>query len=631
VAASSRLSALGGRVRRHIPILEWLPTYHRSRLRRDLVAGSIVAALAVPQSLGYAAIAGVPVEVGLYSVPVALIAYAIFGTSRQLMLGPASTVAVLSGSLVAAMRPADLAQAVQFTSAIAVWAGIVLIISARLRVGWVAEFLSKPIVTGFVLGLSLLVIIGELPSLLGISVESGDVLARIRALIGGLNEIDAPTTLIGCLALVILFGASRAAPGVPWSLVVLVGGLFAPTVLGFTDESIATVGPVPAGLPGVHVPLVPLDRLAEVIIGGTAIAFVGLAEGLSAARLFAVKGGYRVDTDQELLAAGAGNLACGLTGGFSVAGSLSKTAACDRSGGTSQVASLGAAGLAILVILVLAPYLADLPKAVLAAIVIHAVWGLIDIASMRRYLSTRRNDFVAAMVAVVGVLAFGPLVGLLLAIAQSILGLIYRSSRVSIDIMGRIPGEKAAWGSIDNHPERTPAPGILVLRINEPLFWVNAAQVKDSVLECVEAHPDVKALILDLESSDQLETTSADMLQMLHQRLTDWGCDLYLVRVRFPVRTVLRRTGLRAQIGEDHLWHSISQGVREARRAHGLKTSSELAEEEEETVDATADEADASEVVVSRTPDNDPDEPEDTAEPSPAEPRAKARKKRART
>ena len=254
-----------------------------------------------------------------------------------------------------------------------------------------------------------------------------------------------------------------------------------------------------------------------------------------------------------------------------MAGSLSKTAAADQAGGRSQIAGLAAAALSLLAILFLAPTLALLPKAVLSAIVVHAVWGLIDLPAMRRYRSSRRIDLLSALVAVIGVLVAGPLIGLLVAVGCAILGLVYRSSRVTVDVMGKVPGEKAAWGALENHAERVTLPGVIVLRVNESLFWVNAARVKERVLEIADDYPDTQVIILDLESTDQLEITSADMLAMLLERLRVRGIDLYLVRVRFHVRTVLANTGMRATLGEDHLWHSISQGVRAARAAHGLK------------------------------------------------------------
>jgi SulP family sulfate permease len=558
-------------LRRRIPIFTWLPAYQRKLLRPDLTAGMVVAALAIPQALGYAAIAGVPVQVGLYAVPVALVAYAIFGSSRQLVLGPVSTVSVLSGSLVAALEPADVSQAVLYTTAVAVAAGIVLIIAAQVRIGWIAEFLSKPIVTGFVLGLTVLVIIGELPNLTGIPVSAADVLGRIEALAFGLDEIHPLTAAIGFGALAIVMLGSKFLPKVPWSLVILLAGLIASAVLMLPERGVAVVGAVPAGLPGLQVPLIPVNKIPDVLFAGAALGLVGLAEGLSAARLFAVKGGYRVDTDQELMAGGVGCLGSGLFGGLAVAGSLSKTAASDRTGSKTQVVGLTAAVLALAVIAFLAPALAGLPKAVLAAIVVNAVWGLIDIAAMRRYRVARRNDFIAASAAAVGVLVAGPLLGLLFAVGLSILGLVFRSSRVTVDTMGKVPGEKASWGALENHPERRTIAGVLILRINESLFWVNAARAQDRVLALVDQHPDRKAIVLDLESSDQLDVTSADQLGLLLDQLHDRGVDLYLVHVRFPVRAVLRRTGVRERIGDDHMWHSISQGVRAARDQHGLR------------------------------------------------------------
>src|SRR4051794_27274906 len=577
-------------LRRRLLIATWLPRYRRARLRPDVVAGVVVAALAVPQSLGYAAIAGVPVQVGLYAVPIALLVYAALGSSPQLIVGPVSTVSVLSATLVASMHPANLAEAVTYTSAIALAAGVVLVVAGFLRVGWVAEFLSKPIVTGFVFGLTILVIIGELPNLLGIPVSPGDVLHRISGLALNIDQVDPRTVTVGVSALAVLFIGSRLLPRVPWALVVLALGLAASHWLDLTAQGVAVVGPVPKGLPTPSIPVVPLTRLVGVALAGAAIAVVGLAEGLSAARLYATKAGYRLDTDQELIAAGGANLASGLFGGLGVAGSLSKTAAVDRAGGTSQISGLSAAALAIVSILLIAPALSILPKTVLSAIVINAVWGLLDLTAIRRYIKVRRSDGVAALVAAGAVLIAGPMLGLAIAIGQSILEMVYRSSRVDVEVLGKIPGEKAAWGGVRQHPERTTIPGILVLRVNVSLFWVNAAAVQEEILQAVSAAPDTKALILNLESTDQLETTSADMLSELRDQLAERNVDVYLVRVRWQVRTVLAHAGLRDRLGEDHLWHNVAQGIREARRQHGierLRPEPEPSVEAEEEIIAT--------------------------------------------
>jgi SulP family sulfate permease len=565
-------AASGGRWRR-VPAVTWLPRYERGWLRGDVVAGAVVAALAIPQSLGYASIAGAPVEVGLYAVPVALVAYAIFGSSRQLIVGPVSTVSVLSGSLLASFVVAGTAQAASYTAALALGAGLVLVTAGFLGIGWVAEFLSKPIVTGFVLGLTILVVLGELPHLLGVATPKGQVVERVGALGWSLSrgEADRATVIVSAVSLLVLFGGTRLARLVPWGLVLLIGGLVASTALDLQARGVEVVGPVPRGLPTPGLPSVAVADLPALLGGGATLALVGLAEGLSAARLFAARGGYRIDADQELLASGVANLGAGLFGGIGVAGSLSKTAAVCDARCRTQMAGITAAVLSLVVILAIAPALSGLPKAVLSAIVVNAVWKLMDVAALRRYARVRRNDIVAAAVAAVGVLAFGPLYGLLLAVAGSVLGLVYRSSRVDVEVMGKVPHEKAAWGGTRNHDERRTFPGVLVLRVDAPIFWVTAAPIHDVVLSKIEAAPDTQALVLDMEATNQMDTTSADMLAELLGELRQRDIDLYLVRVMWPVRRLLRRSGLMDELGEDHLWHSISQGVRKARHAHGLK------------------------------------------------------------
>jgi SulP family sulfate permease len=576
VARKPKHLALGERPRDWLPIRHWLPKYQRRWLKGDLAAGAVVAALAVPQSLGYATIAGLPVQVGLYSMPTVLLAYALLGTSRQLIVGPVSTVAVLSGSLIAGFGPTSAEESMALAAGMAIGAGVILMLASVLHIGWVAEFLSKPIVTGFVLGLTILVIVGELPNILGIPVPPGDVLSRIGDLVRGLDQVQPETAVVGIVSLAIMFGGSRFAPRVPWALVVLVGGLAASAALGLAASGVAVVGTVPQGLPVPALPSIDAAQYAAVLGAGAAVAFVGLAEGLSAARLFATQSGDRIDANQDLLAFGVGNVSSGVFGGFGVAGSLSKTAAAARSGGRTQVTGMTTAALALAVIFFLAPLLSDLPKAVLSAIVIHAVWGLMDFAAMRRYARLRRNDIVAASAATFGVLAFGPLQGLGIAVAMSVLGLVYRSSRVDVEVMGKIPGEKAAWGGMRNHPERKPVAGILVLRVDVPLFWVNATSIKDAVLARVDGAQEyvdheIVALVLDIEGTNQLDTTTVDMLDSLLGSLRERSIDLYLVRVMYPVRIILRHAGFVAKIGEDHMWHSISQGVRQARLHYGLK------------------------------------------------------------
>ena len=557
---------------RRVPMVRWLPRYQAGWLRGDLVAGAVLAALAIPQALGYASIAGAPVEVGLYALPVALVAYAVFGSSRQLVVGPVSTVSVLSGSFLASFGVAGTPRAASYTAALALGSGLVLVAAGFVRVGWMAEFLSKPIVTGFVLGLTLLVILNEVPHLVGVPTPAGKVIERVGALGSSVTrgEADLTTVTVSAVSLVVLFGGHRLVPKFPWGLLVLLGGLAASAAFGLQARGVEVVGPVPRGLPTPGIPAVDPADVTGLLSAGAALALVGLAEGLSAARLFAARGAYRIDADQELLASGAANVACGLFGGLGVAGSLSKTAAVSDARGRTQLTGLAAAGLAVVVIVAIAPALSVLPRAVLSAIVVNAVWKLMDFEALGRYSRVRRNDIVAAVVAAVGVLAFGPLNGLLLAVAGSVIGLVFRSTRVDVEVMGRVPHEKAAWGSTRNHVERSTYPGVIVLRLDVPLFWVTAAPANDSILALIDSTPGTRALVLDLEATNQMDTTSADALADLRAALERRDVDLFLVRVMWPVRKALRRSGLIPELGEDHLWHSISQGVREARRVHGL-------------------------------------------------------------
>lgn len=579
-----------------IPILRWLPEYRRSRLRGDVLAGAIVAALLIPQSLGYARIAGVPVEVGLYAVPLALLAYAVLGSSPQLIVGPASTVAIVSGSLVADIARDNPEDAVAITSALAIVAGIVLAATGLLRVAWLAEFLSKPIVTGFVFGLTLTIVIGELPTLLGIPKPPGDLIGVLVRTIWNVDETHPATAIVGGLALLALIGGRRIASHVPWGLTVVVAGVAASRLLDLEADGVAVIGDIPSGLPPLGLPLVPVDDLGAIVVGGASLALVALAEGLSATRLFATRGGYRVQTERELVGMGASNVAAGLSGGLAVAGSLSKTAAADQAGSRSQVSGITAAGIVVVVLIAFTWFFEDLPQSVLSAIVVAAVWGLMDVQALLRYSRVRRADFVAGVVGATAVVLLGPLPGLGIAIVVSLLAIIYRSSRPRIEVLGKIKDEKAAWGRVRGYPERRPVPGVMVVRIDAPLFWANAAAIEERLITEVGKWEDTRALVLDLEATTQLDTTAADTIAHLHGELAALDVQLYLARVLHRVEAVLDRSGFMADLGSEHIWHSISQCARAAKRNNAAVAKAADAAaiaSEDDGVDVIADETDA--------------------------------------
>ena len=563
-ASSSQVRRCSARV----PVPRWMRTYDRADLRGDLLAALVITALMVPQSLGYAALAGAPVQAGLYAIPLALIAYALLGSSPQLVVGPVSTVSVLTGSIVAARRLFDPSEALAVVTTLAIISGVILLVAGLLRIGWVAEFLSKPIITGFVFGLSIVIVIGESATLLGLPRVTGSAFNQIRGIVDTIGEVDATTAAIGGGTLVVLFLGPKLSRVVPWGLLMVIAGLVGSRVADLAAEGVAVVGEVPSGLPAPSVPDIAASEVALLVVSGAALAMVGLAETLSAARLFAVRNGYQINADQEFVATGVANIAAGFSGGVGVGGSLSKTAASDNAGGRSQITGLAATVLVVLVLLLFASSLSDLPRAVLSAVVIHAVWGLMDVKAIRRYRRIRRNDFVGALAALIGVLVFGTLYGLLFAVAQSVLGLIYRSVQVEVDVMGKVQGEKAAWGSLGRNPDHRTQDGILILRLSAPLFWVNAAKASQLIMREVLATTEKpRAVIIDLEATNQLDTTSADVLMQLIQRLRRREIDVYLVRVMYPARRVLRRTGVTDLIGTSHMWRTISQGVKAAKRS----------------------------------------------------------------
>ncbi len=575
MADTTRWRARREAAARFVPAMRWMPEYPRSRLRGDILSGAVVAALLVPQSLGYARIAGVPVQVGLYAVPLALLAYAVLGSSPQLIVGPASTVAIVSGSLVADIARDNPQEAVAITSALAIAAGITLAAIGLLRVAWLAEFLSRPIVTGFVFGLTVTIIIGEAPTLVGIAKPPGDLIGVLFRTLRSIGDAHLETVIVGGVALALLFGGRKISPHVPWGLVTLVLGVIASRLLDLQGAGVAVVGDVPSGLPPFGLPIVPGRDIGAIVVGGISLALVALAEGLSASRLFATLGGYRVETERELVGMGVANVAAGLSGGLAVAGSLSKTAAAERAGGSSQVTGLTAAVLVVAVLVAFTWFFAELPLAVLSAIVVSAVWGLMDVAAVRRYRRVRGADFIAAVVGAASVVLFGPLYGLGIAIAISLLAIIYRSSSPRIEVLGKISDEKAAWGRVRGHPDRTPVAGVVVVRLDAPLFWANATAIEDRLLAEVGRWPDTQALVLDLEATTQLDTTSADILRHLADELNKRDINLYLARVLHRVEHVLERSGfVDAAPREEHFWHSISQCVRAARRDTGLDGSS---------------------------------------------------------
>jgi high affinity sulfate transporter 1 len=546
-----------------VPILSWLPAYDRAALRPDLIGGLVSWAVMIPISIAYADLAGMPPEAGLVTAFAALGAYAVLGTSRDLKVTTSSSVAVMAAAVVAPVAAGRGTEAyVALMAALALMVGAALLVAGLLRLGFLSQFLAKPVVTGFVVGLAITIVVGQLPKLFGVPGGGDNPFEELAILVQQLPDANPWTLAVGVTALLVLAILRRVAPRIPGALVVLVLGLVATPLLGLESHGVSTVGAVPTTVPLPGIPSVSVSDLSRIAFGAAGIVFLALAESIGAARSLATRGGYAIDPNQELVALGGSNLAAGLFGGFPVDASLSQSATAQAAGARTQLSSLVTGGLILLTALVLAPLFQDLPNAVLAAIVMTSALSLIDLRELRRYYDWRPRDFFLALTALVGVITTSPLTGIAIAAVLSLLAILYQASRPYLAVVGRLPGEPPAFGDVARHPHAVQSPGVLVLRPDVALHFVNASVAKDQVAAAIESvHPPPRVVVLDLAASTDLDVAATDALVELLTDLRARGIELRLAHARAGVRDRMRRTGFLAQLGEDHVFPSTQQAV----------------------------------------------------------------------
>jgi high affinity sulfate transporter 1 len=443
------------------PIVDWLPKYKASLLQPDIIAALTVWALLVPEAMAYAGIAGMPPEYGLYAAPLALLGYAIFGTSRQMNVGPSSTVAALSFSTIAALGVSSGTEEwIALTAALAIMTGVFLLIGGLLRLGVLADFLSRPVLDGFVVGVAITVAVGQLDKMLGYEAEAAlDFIPDILAILGDIGMTHWPTLVVGLVSLALLFLIEKYLPKVPGALTVLVLAIVVSALLDFESRGIHIVGEIPGGLPPFGRPNVTVEQIVSLIPGALAVMLVAYSESIAVARSYAAKFNYKVDADQEFIGIGAANLGSGFSSAFVVDGSLSKTAASVEAGAKTQMVSLIAAVAVLITALFLTPLFRTLPEATLGAIVIHAVWHLISYKKIWQYRTITGLDFWTGLIAAVGVLAIGILEGLLIAVFLGLLGLLYSTKSRTTAVLGKVPGEKI-YRSLENYPEGETVPSL---------------------------------------------------------------------------------------------------------------------------------------------------------------------------
>ncbi len=559
-------------VRRFLPIVEWLPRYERRWLRGDVAAGIAVTALIVPKDLGYAGIAGVPLQNGLYAAAAGALIYGIFCTSRQISTGPSSSLAAVAGGAVLATGVGG-DQAAQLVAAITLLTGILFLLLAVFKLGWIAQFLSKAVVVGFLAGAAIDVTVGELPKLTGTSGDGDNVWREFGSWVRGLGEIHWVTLLVGAVALAVILLVRFLAPAIPGALVLVVGGLLASALFDLGAHGVALVGDVPRGLPAPELPALDLvrDNLSVIGIAAAALLLIGFSQTAGDARSFATRHRYRIDVDQESVAQGMANVGAGVFQGMPVSTSLSASSLNESAGARTPVASLITGGLVLATLVVLAPLFSDLPKAVLAAIIIDAVvFGMIDIPELRRLYRVTRVDFWIAMAAIVAVLSAGVLAGVLIGVMLSLGWLIYVATQPPIPLLGREPGTQV-FRDLDEHPDDETFEDIAVLRFDGGLFFATAEALENRIRSVVDGEAPVRAVVLDLEGVNFVDSQGSAKLGEIREFLAADGIELRLARLKPQVLAVLRADGVLDQIGLDHVHGNVERAVQAERTALGTQ------------------------------------------------------------
>jgi len=557
-----------------LPVRDWLPRYERRWLRPDLVAAAAVWAVLVPEGMAYAALAGLPPETGLFAALAPLILYALLGTSRQLTVGPSSAIAAFSAAAVAPVAAGDPERYIALSALLALVTGAILLVAGLARLGFVAEFFARPVLTGFVAGLALVIGVGQADKLLGVEGGGTTFFGKLEHLVRELDSADLTTLLIGLAALALLFGLRVVAPKVPAALIAAVLGTVVVAAFGLEASGVDVVGDLPAGLPSLSIPSVGIADATDLLPEAVALALIAFAESVAGARAFAAEHGDEVDADQELVALGASNLGAGVLQGFVVDASLSRSAVADSSGARSQVYNVVLFVFLVVTMLVLMPLFHDLPQAVLGAIVIAAVAHFVDVRALRRLWRVDRADFLLAIVCFAGVLLFGILIGLLVAVVVSLLAIVYRAYRPSYAVLGRAPGalddESLRYRGIEDHPEYETFPGLVILRVDGELFFANARWFEDTVHALVDgAAPPAREVLVHAGSVPHIDTSAADVLRELVEELRARGVELAFARVTTSLHQQLQRTGIVDLVGPDRFHDTVAAGVADFLRRDG--------------------------------------------------------------
>jgi high affinity sulfate transporter 1 len=556
------------RLRATLPPLNWLAGYQPAWLGADLVAGITLAAYAVPVALAYATLAGLPPQVGVYGYMLGGLGYALLGSSRHLAIGPTSAISLMVAGAVGTMSADDPVRYAAIASLAAFAAALLCLVAWALRLSVLVKLISDSVLVGFKAGAGITIAVTQLPALFGVAGGGQNVIERVLILIEQLPGFSHATLLVGGIALILLVMGGRVLPGRPVALGVVLLSIIAAALFGLAARGVAVTGLIPAGLPDFVLPTLRLADVEGVFPLAAGCLLLAYIEGISAARSFAEKHGYDLDPRQEFLGIGAANLMAGLGQAYPVAGGLSQSAVAEKAG--SPLTLVFVSATLALCLLFLTGLLANLPKATLAAVVLTAVAGLIDLRELRRLWRVNRPDFAAAAVALAGVLLFGILQGILLAALASVLIMLLQMSRPHVAFLGRIPGT-GRYSDMTRHPENAPLPGVIAFRPEGALLYVNAEVVLEAVLDRLAMQPpgSVRLVVCDLSAAPRLDLAAVGILRKLHAALTEQGIALAVVGPHGDVRDLLRRDGFADLVGGITRDVTLETLLAEARLAHG--------------------------------------------------------------
>lgn len=549
-------------ISRLLPILAWAPGYRRGWLLPDAMAGIAVWAVMVPEGMAYAGIVGVPPIMGLHTIVPPLIAYALFGTSRLLVVGPDTATGLISALTVGAVTAQGSAEFNTLTATLAVLIGAFFLLFGALRLGWVAAFIPTPVMRGFIEGLVCVTIIGQMPHLLGIEGTAGNFFVKLGFVLRHLPDTSLAPLSTGVLSLAAMLALRRFAPRVPAALVVAAAATISVSLLGGATAGVHVVGELPSGLPHLTLPVLDPTILGELAPGALAIVLVGYAEALGAAKAAAMQGGGDIDPNQELIAHGPANISAGLFGGFLVVGSLSKTSVAMAAGARTQIANLVAAAFCFLTLIFLTPLFRGMPYPALAAIVVAAMLHLSKPAYLRDLLARSGWEFALAAIVIAAELTLGVPHGIMLGVALSLLMVIYRASHPQGAVLGQLPGTEA-YRDTRNHPEAVTFPGLLIWRVGGDLFFASVGHLGAGLKAALAASASpVEHVLVDANSVNFIDSTGCDSTLDTIKELQGQGISFAFARVRDEVRERLRLGGVETAVGAANFYERVTDGVR---------------------------------------------------------------------